>query len=237
MFISTCYSIYLYIFLFACLTQLFQLILACGSSPRRTWSLCEAQAAVPLTCTSPWPPQPDSTFSLIALQYPCLQRSSASASPPKPVIEYSNANVCCSRRFKLLGTMMAKALLDGRAFPIRISYALARCICGEVLDFDDLSSIMNPHFFAVRLTPSRMRNVSPTHVQALKQIRTSGSGWDDLVFAWPTNMSNKAASFHASFTWFKAAMRSKSLQRTHLSICVQSSACILVKASYCKCEH
>jgi hypothetical protein len=46
--------------------------------------------------------------------------------------------------------MMAKALLDGRAFPIRISYALARCICGEVLDFDDLSSILNPHFFAVR---------------------------------------------------------------------------------------
>ncbi len=58
---------------------------------------------------------------------------------------------CHAHRFKLLGTMMAKALLDGRAFPIRISYALARCICGEVLDFDDLSSILNPHFFAVRL--------------------------------------------------------------------------------------
>jgi hypothetical protein len=46
---------------------------------------------------------------------------------------------------------MAKAVHDGRAFPLRISYALARCICGEKLDFDDLSSVLNFHYFNVSL--------------------------------------------------------------------------------------
>jgi len=48
-----------------------------------------------------------------------------------------------SCRFKVLGTMMAKALLDGLFFPLRISFALARCICGQELDFDDLGSIID----------------------------------------------------------------------------------------------
>jgi hypothetical protein len=39
--------------------------------------------------------------------------------------------------------MMAKALLDGRFFPLRISFALARCICGQELEFDDLGSIIS----------------------------------------------------------------------------------------------
>lgn len=43
--------------------------------------------------------------------------------------------------------MMAKALHDGRAFPLRISHAIARCICGEDLEFDDLGGIMNRHRF------------------------------------------------------------------------------------------
>jgi hypothetical protein len=51
------------------------------------------------------------------------------------------------RRFKLLGEMMAKALHDGRAFPLRISYALARCICGQQLDFDDLGGVLGRHRF------------------------------------------------------------------------------------------
>jgi hypothetical protein len=46
---------------------------------------------------------------------------------------------------------MAKAIQDGRAFPLRISYALARSICGETLNFDDLSSVLNFHYFEVRL--------------------------------------------------------------------------------------
>jgi hypothetical protein len=45
--------------------------------------------------------------------------------------------------------MMAKALIDGRCFPLRISYAVARCICAQALDFDDLSGILNFHFFNV----------------------------------------------------------------------------------------
>jgi hypothetical protein len=39
--------------------------------------------------------------------------------------------------------MMAKALLDGLFFPLRISFALARCICGQELEFDDLGSIID----------------------------------------------------------------------------------------------
>ena len=39
--------------------------------------------------------------------------------------------------------MMAKALHDGRIFPLRISYALARCICGQDVEFDDLGSLIS----------------------------------------------------------------------------------------------
>lgn len=49
--------------------------------------------------------------------------------------------------------MMAKAIQDGRAFPLRISYAVARCICGETLHFDDLSSVLNFNHFYVRHAP------------------------------------------------------------------------------------
>ena len=49
--------------------------------------------------------------------------------------------------FKLLGCMMGKALHDGRAFPLRISYSLARCICGEDLSFEDLGAILSPQQF------------------------------------------------------------------------------------------
>lgn len=62
----------------------------------------------------------------------------------------TNILMPCTLSFKLLGCMMAKALHDGRPFPLRISYALARCICGQVLEFDDLSTILNFHFFDVR---------------------------------------------------------------------------------------
>jgi hypothetical protein len=46
--------------------------------------------------------------------------------------------------FKLLGCMMGKALHDGRPFPLRMSYALARCICGHDLRFEDLAAFMSP---------------------------------------------------------------------------------------------
>lgn len=49
--------------------------------------------------------------------------------------------------FKLLGCMMGKALHDGRAFPLRISYALARCICGQELRFEDLGAFLSPKQF------------------------------------------------------------------------------------------
>ncbi len=49
--------------------------------------------------------------------------------------------------FKLLGCIMGKALHDGRAFPLRISYALARCICGEDMSFEDLGAILSPQQF------------------------------------------------------------------------------------------
>jgi len=48
------------------------------------------------------------------------------------------------RNFNLLGCMMGKALHDGRAFPLRISYALARCICGQELRFEDLGAFLHP---------------------------------------------------------------------------------------------
>ncbi len=68
---------------------------------------------------------------------------------------------------------MAKALHDGRAFPLRISYALARCICGQQLDFEDLGGVLG----ALRF-------------QMLKKLRTllaSGSpisqeDWDENGF-------------------------------------------------------
>ena len=49
--------------------------------------------------------------------------------------------------FKLLGAMMGKALHDGRAFPLRISHALARCMCGQHLQFEDLAAFFAPHMF------------------------------------------------------------------------------------------
>jgi hypothetical protein len=49
--------------------------------------------------------------------------------------------------FNLLGCMMGKALHDGRAFPLRISYALARCLCGQTLQFEDLAAFLPPHMF------------------------------------------------------------------------------------------
>ncbi len=49
--------------------------------------------------------------------------------------------------FKLLGCIMGKALHDGRAFPLRISYALARCICGQDLKFEDLGAFLSPQRF------------------------------------------------------------------------------------------
>jgi hypothetical protein len=49
--------------------------------------------------------------------------------------------------FKLLGCLMGKALHDRRAFPLRISYALARCICGQDLQFEDLGAILSPSQF------------------------------------------------------------------------------------------
>jgi hypothetical protein len=73
---------------------------------------------------------------------------------PFPSSQFFKTLMPFARRFKLLGTMMAKALHDGRAFPIRISYALARCICGQMPEFDDLSSILNFHLFTVRLCVS-----------------------------------------------------------------------------------
>lgn len=95
-------------------------------------------------------------------------------------------------RFKLLGAMMAKAVQDGRAFPLRISYALARCICGESLDFDDLSSVFNFHYFSVsrRVSSLPSERDALIQMQALKQIRSSASGaheWS-LVFSQPTNI-------------------------------------------------
>lgn len=42
---------------------------------------------------------------------------------------------------------MAKALHDGRAFPLRISFALARIICGEELELTDLGGVINRHHF------------------------------------------------------------------------------------------
>ena len=48
------------------------------------------------------------------------------------------------RNFNLLGCIMGKALHDGRAFPLRISYALARCICGQELRFEDLGAFLHP---------------------------------------------------------------------------------------------
>ncbi len=57
--------------------------------------------------------------------------------------------------FKLLGCMMGKALHDGRAFPLRISYALARCLCGQALQFEDLAAFLPPHMFDLL---SRLRN-------------------------------------------------------------------------------
>ena len=63
---------------------------------------------------------------------------------------YSSPLTCVQCSFKLLGTMMAKALHDGRVFPLPISYALARCICGQALEFDDLSGIVNFFTFDVR---------------------------------------------------------------------------------------
>lgn len=69
----------------------------------------------------------------------------------KIIAQYERPHALCPlTRFKLLGCMMAKALHDGRPFPLRISYALARCICGHVLEFDDLATILNFHFFDVR---------------------------------------------------------------------------------------
>ena len=49
--------------------------------------------------------------------------------------------------FMLLGCIMGKALHDGRAFPLRISYAVARCICGHDLTFDDLGAFLSPQRF------------------------------------------------------------------------------------------
>jgi E3 ubiquitin-protein ligase TRIP12 len=66
---------------------------------------------------------------------------------PQPYCASSAAPSSLLHNFRLLGCMMGKALHDGRAFPLRISYALARCICGCQLRFEDMGAFLSPKLF------------------------------------------------------------------------------------------
>ena len=80
--------------------------------------------------------------------------------------------------------MMAKAVHDGRAFPLRISYALARCICGEDLDFDDLGGILSPHLFQLL----KMLRSSVSSGTPISEEEWYKNGFDCFDFTLPTNI-------------------------------------------------
>lgn len=80
--------------------------------------------------------------------------------------------------------MMAKALHDGRAFPLRISYALARCICGEDLVFDDLGGIIDSRrFHLLKMLHEAVSSGSPISPEVWYQ-----NGFDALDFTLQTNV-------------------------------------------------
>ena len=81
--------------------------------------------------------------------------------------------------------MMAKAIHDGRAFPIRISYALARCICGDDLRFDDLGGIFSPHMFELL----KLLRSSATSGTPICEEVWCRNGYDCLDFTLPTNIA------------------------------------------------
>jgi len=78
--------------------------------------------------------------------------------------------------------MMAKALHDGRAFPLRISFALARCICGQNLEFDDLSSIIGHH----RLDLLKRLRASISGGPPISEAEWNEKGFDCLDFTQQT---------------------------------------------------